>query len=373
MLKKILTFMTIAVAMMVLVACNGTTSGTTTTGNNITTTSNSTTSTNGSNTSDITASTTITNPSTTQPPTTVITTEPTTSDTETTTSNESGLFGISYQGSTLVSGTVGVAYSANIATATGASGIYYSLKSGSELPNGLALVGGTISGTPTTAGTTQVVIIADAVNSIAPVEATFSIEIEVEITGPQTYIFEAEYVDLTDVWGSGWSNTQTEWGMVMGDGETTPTSNGFYVAYFVPPAGILKFPFTSNAAGTGKLSFSMVSEYAKEFYGVGLAMLLQPSIMTFKINGVEITDYSVLIRAENNPTMDFDEYVFMEEFDILEGENIIEISMSEPNDYFPNRTGGGPNVDYMKIESELNLVMDTYISTPEEVIMLRGN
>jgi len=47
--------------------------------------------------------------------------------------------------------------------------------------------------------------------------------------------------------------------------------------------------------------------------------------------------------------------------------------MSEPNDYFPNRTGGGPNVDYMKIESELNLVMDTYISTPEEVIMLRGN
>lgn len=357
--------MTIAVATTILIACNGTTSGNTTEATS-TTTSNTTSS--GSD-SDITV---ITTQSTTQPTSTTITTQPTTLNTETTTSNASGLFNISYQGSTLTSGTVGVAYSANIGTATGAPGIFYTLKSGSELPDGLSLVDGTISGTPTTVGTTEFVIVADASNVVASVEATFTIEIEEEVVEPQTYIFEAEYVDLTDVWGSGWSNTQTEWGMVVGDGETTPTSNGFYVAYFVPPAGVLKFPFTSDAAGTGKLSFSMVSEYAKDFFGVQ-AMLLDPTIMTFKINGVEITDYSVLIRGENQPTMDFHEYVFMEEFDILEGENIIEISMPMNNDYFPMRAGGGPNVDYMKIESELNLVMDTYISTKEDVIMLRGN
>jgi hypothetical protein len=63
--------------------------------------------------------------------------------------------------------------------------------------------------------------------------------------------------------------------------------------------------------------------------------------------------------------------VFLEEFDILEGENIIELTMLL-NDYFPGRDGGGPNVDYMKIISDLNLEMDLYCSTVEEIRILRG-
>ncbi len=79
----------------------------------------------------------------------------------------------------------------------------------------------------------------------------------------------------------------------------------------------------------------------------------------------------VVVFGDNQPTIDFQEYVFLDEFDILEGDNVIEITILA-NDYFPGRTGGGPNVDYMKIETELNLVMDQYCSTVAEVKILRG-
>ncbi|MFA6693082.1 MAG: putative Ig domain-containing protein, partial [Acholeplasmataceae bacterium] len=93
-----------------------------------------------------------------------------------------------YQGSTLNNGGVGVSYSANIGTATGSNSITYTLKPGSSLPDGLVLDQNLIHGTPTTAGTTQFVIIADSENAEASVEATFTIVVMDELVGPQTYI-----------------------------------------------------------------------------------------------------------------------------------------------------------------------------------------
>jgi len=276
---------------------------------------------------------------------------------------------INYQGNSLSEGRVGESYSANIGTATGSSLITYALKSGSTLPSGLTLADNIISGTPTSAGSFSFIIIANATDAVAPVEATFTIVIQEEVLEPQEYIFEAEYIDFTDQRGSGWSNTQVEWGMVMGDGETTDTSNGMYVAYFTPPYATLRFPFTSTEAGTGTLIFSMVSEYVKDFYGT-LGMLLDPSIMTITINGVN-TNYQMFVHGENNPTIAFEEYIFLEDFAIQEGDNLIEITILE-NDYFPGRTGGGPNVDYMKIVSDLDLVMDLFVDSIEEVKELRG-
>lgn len=58
---------------------------------------------------------------------------------------------LSYEPSVLEEGQVGVAYSASVATATGADDISYSLKEGSTLPAGLSLDEGTVSGTPTQA------------------------------------------------------------------------------------------------------------------------------------------------------------------------------------------------------------------------------
>lgn len=62
---------------------------------------------------------------------------------------------ISYTGQTLVNGTVGTVYSASVAHATGGYGTTtYALASGSSFPPGLSIASdGTVSGTPTAAGT----------------------------------------------------------------------------------------------------------------------------------------------------------------------------------------------------------------------------
>ncbi len=439
---------------------------------------------------------------------------------------------LTYQGTSLETGIIGITYSQNIAIATGSDNITYALKQGSTLPEGLELVGPLVYGIPTLVESSEFIIVADADDAKAPVEATFTIVINepidtekpniigtsnitivngdpkpnwldgisatdnvdetvtvtvddsavmlttagtydliyeavdeagntrtvtvtvtildpadtlapiisgtnnfnlelgdevpnwlegvtavddvdgtvavtvddsavnleaegtydliyratdqednvrtvtvtVTVVKPEpvlkTYKYEAEYIDFTGISGSGWSNTQTEWGMVVGDGTSnTATSNGMYVAYFTPPYATLTFEFTADEAGTGKLIFSMTSEYVMDFGGVEL-MLLNPDIMTLTINGVEM-DYEIPVFGESQPNIDFQEYVFFDSFDIKEGVNTISLTMLE-NQYFPGRPGGGPNVDYMIIESFVDIEMNQYCDTVEEVILLRG-
>ena len=85
---------------------------------------------------------------------------------------------LAYTGSTLANGSVGVAYTASVATATGAEGITYALKDGSSLPAGLALSeSGAISGTPTeVANAAKFTVVATADGN--SVEAEFTITIE---------------------------------------------------------------------------------------------------------------------------------------------------------------------------------------------------
>ena len=48
---------------------------------------------------------------------------------------------------------------------------------------------------------------------------------------------------------------------------------------------------------------------------------------------VLILNYEIFIRGENQPTIAFEEYIFLEEFAIIAGLNTIEITILE-NDYF---------------------------------------
>jgi hypothetical protein len=82
--------------------------------------------------------------------------------------------------SSLPNGTVGTAYSVNLAAAGGQSPYTWSLADGSNLPPGLNLSSsGTISGTPTTAGTTSFTVeVIDSSASIQSASKLFSITID---------------------------------------------------------------------------------------------------------------------------------------------------------------------------------------------------
>ncbi len=85
---------------------------------------------------------------------------------------------ISYSGSSLADGQVGVEYTASVATATGADGITYALKDGDSLPAGLTLSSaGAISGVPTTAADAKSFTVVASTEG-ASAEASFSIKIK---------------------------------------------------------------------------------------------------------------------------------------------------------------------------------------------------
>lgn len=84
---------------------------------------------------------------------------------------------LTYNSSALAEGQVGVAYSATVATATGADEITYTLKDGSSLPAGLAFSDGAISGTPTEAVSAKAFTVV-ATSGSASAEAEFKITVK---------------------------------------------------------------------------------------------------------------------------------------------------------------------------------------------------
>lgn len=83
---------------------------------------------------------------------------------------------LEYTAASLTDAQVGAAYSASVATATGADAITYALKDGSKLPAGLSLSSaGMITGTPTAKGSTSFTVTATAGN--ASVDADFTLSV----------------------------------------------------------------------------------------------------------------------------------------------------------------------------------------------------
>ena len=84
---------------------------------------------------------------------------------------------LSYTGGTLAEGTYGTAYTASVATAANGTGAY-TYATTSTLPEGLTLSStGELAGTPTSAGSYEIVVTATDSNSGATATATFTLTI----------------------------------------------------------------------------------------------------------------------------------------------------------------------------------------------------
>ena len=104
---------------------------------------------------------------------------------------------ITYEGTTLPEASVGVSYSADVGTATGASDITYALDIGQWLPEGLELAqDGTISGTPREAGDFDFTIAASATGSTT-VYADFSLSVKAGEIETESIVLEDGTVGVT--------------------------------------------------------------------------------------------------------------------------------------------------------------------------------
>ena len=157
---------------------------------------------------------------------------------------------ISYTGTTLSDARVDTAYEADVATATGAKGISYALKSGSSLPAGLTLSPeGKITGTPTTAANAAKFTIVASADGAESAEAEFTLNVlGAEFT--EKYVIEAE------------------WGLSGDDipnavyGTEADASGGMYVDFRVdeveaPDTSTVKYSFTPSRSGEASLALTL--------------------------------------------------------------------------------------------------------------------
>lgn len=261
---------------------------------------------------------------------------------------------ITYTAAELNDARVGTEYSESVARATGATGITYALKAGSELPAGLELGDdGAITGTPTEAvsGHTFTVV---ATSGTLSAEATFTINV-VAAGEPTTFVMESEYVDFMGKSGPGMSTSATELEMIMTDlTGSKQASNGHYVGYCHGVGIYFEYYFESDIDTTATLILRLgsdqgdVSDYGNQALGITLNDENVAFSERFTLSGKEFQDYTITT-----------------ELPIQAGENKLVLTVLE-SDVFQASFGSfetfGPLYDCVKIVSYANLTWDPILT-----------
>lgn len=167
----------------------------------------------------------------------------------------------------------------------------------------------------------------------------------------QTYVMEAEYIDLDEVQGSGISSDQGGVQMIYGNGtaeeKNAGWSNGYFVGFTYAPDLKLDFVFTSDRMATSTIVLRLGSELGN--------LNLNPSIFEIQLNE-DVIPYSSL-TVSNSPDysqMKFYDKVLSTNVRLAEGVNTLSIIIL-PNELKPGGTSGGPTVDCVKITTKANL------------------
>lgn len=251
-----------------------------------------------------------------------------------------------YSGAALPAASVGAEYTASVATATGAEEISYELKSGSALPEGLSLsAAGTISGTPEEAGDCSFSVV--AVSGEASAEAGFTLTVNEE--GVNTYIFEAEYVDVTGLKGSGFSGAAEGLNLIVPNDKA---SNGNYIGFTHRTGFSISFEITATVADSeAEFAFSLASESG--------SMEMTSDIFIIEVNGTKL-EYDPFIVRSNVQGLDFATYKISCPVAIASGKNTVTVTIGA-NEYMNGATGG-PMIDNLQITTSSELSWEPVLS-----------
>ncbi len=163
------------------------------------------------------------------------------------------------------------------------------------------------------------------------------------------YIFEAEYCNLDDCGGPGWSGSFSGPQIIRQDVDNA--SNGYFVSFLYSEGNNLTFEFTSDIAEKGDVVLRL-STIVPDMW------LASEEVWNIVING-EVIDYGDIyltgIEGGLNEVAPFVDAIVIEDFDILAGENKIElitVNSIPPQVTGQNMTGTAPEVDCIKVYSD---------------------
>lgn len=245
---------------------------------------------------------------------------------------------IAYTASTLAEATVGTAYSASVATATGADGITYAVKSGSALPSGLELSSaGAISGTPTAEAANAKFTVVASAEGAASAEAEFTLTVKAEPVTIEGYVMEAEYANLEKMKNIAGSNKPK----VFYSADTA--SNGMYIGDLGIEGNTIEFDFTSTAAGDATVTVMMKS-------GISSNIEVSRSMMKVFVNSADVRYESVSLPMGATSFTAITIPVTLKE-----GANVIKFVTVQNTDYVLNGYPVMPHFDCISVKADATL------------------
>lgn len=185
--------------------------------------------------------------------------------------------------------------------------------------------------------------------------ATVTDEITLYAAWASTYVFEAEYVDLTNKQGNGYSGTATGISMIMFNGSNA--SNGAHLTYLYVPGMTIDFVITSDRAVSDATIYLRLTAEA-------MSITITDETYTVSVNG-ERLEYGEIVFA-NIPDIaadltPFADYLIATNVSLREGQNTISLVTANSDVMMGTMAATAPVVDCLKITTSATLTWNPHL------------
>ncbi len=177
--------------------------------------------------------------------------------------------------------------------------------------------------------------------------------------GANTYVMEAEYVDIENVSGAGISDAKSGYGMIFGNGTQAEKdkgwSSGYFVGYTYTTDFEMQFKFTADKAGTATIILRLGSELGD--------LSLSSDGFGVKLNGTEISYSNMFVQNSTSMLeMKFYDKTLTTTATLKQGENVI--TLNTKNNTYKAGLTGGPIIDCIKISTDAKLTYTEKTDNP---------
>lgn len=160
----------------------------------------------------------------------------------------------------------------------------------------------------------------------------------------QTYVLEAEYVNLTGVQGAGISNSASGLDLLA---QSAKASNGYYIWQTYNDGCTLTFDFNAEREGTAQLSIAWCSPNGD--------VTVTRQIFGFILNGTEIAYTAKQLKGAPDSAPDFKEAVISADVPVRQGANKLELVVHENTLGPASNPTLGPVIDYIKLTTKAGI------------------
>lgn len=183
-------------------------------------------------------------------------------------------------------------------------------------------------------------------------------------SGTNQYVFEAEYIDLSNVQGAGESSSQGGVQMIYGNGESDKSkgwSEGYYVAYTYVANLKLDFNFQSDSDATATVVLRLGSELGN--------LMLTPDLFEVQLNGETVPYSSLSLNGGTSlEDMKFYDLVVNTNAKVKAGANTLSLIVRD-NKLVAGERVGAPCIDCVKITTSAAITWTPKTDNPDN----RGN